>query len=632
VIGGSLLLIAWLVPSAVTELNGPERRVILNLDGRKIRAKEFNHWQLEHEALRRLLLGVGVPQTTEHYMLLTELADRGGYISSAADGRASIREIAEQRSRMLEIEKMREQFPQIPAQYLSQFVRPEMIQAGATLQVEILNQGLSRAAGSSLTEHEIETGLARLRGISRLLSSYQRTARVSNPRALIEAKRRLDRTTIDYVLVSADRNIGEVGEPTDADLQAHLTEFKTFKPGEGEFGLGYLLPLRAKIQYLVLDRAKIATKVQPDIKELKRIFRESYTPAKPGETFDEARASLESQYKNKIVDQILSLADQIYRTEIAIATRQLQEDPNTGLRKLPDDWNQKRPNLDAIAKRIVEWVAEKTKPDATRPGIVIDLPEVKTEDAQFLTRTELANLPGIGASSRLRGSLRESFPDYILSVRELTPKSTVTLQTGIPFEEPTKDAAGNAYYTLVLDTRAESVPTSVDEARQLLTTDWKRLKAYKLLAERDIEALRQKAIAEGVAPLDPSAFRSNVNVTRAEISPASADIDLPVFRDAVIAVSDKLDPTKDIGVLEASARTFAVPLPQKLGVAIGIVKNLSPLTLEAYRRDSAIISQIQSTELSELEDSPFTIERLKARLNARFTNEKEDAAPKDTAS
>ncbi|MBC7771617.1 MAG: hypothetical protein H7210_03905, partial [Pyrinomonadaceae bacterium] len=350
------------------------------------------------------------------------------------------------------------------------------------------------------------------------------------------------------------------------------------------------------------------------------------------------RPALEQQFKNKTVDRILGYADQIIKTEIEAGTRALTEDPSTGLRKLPENWVTTRPDFSKISQRVVEWVAQKTKPDATRPGITIDPPEVKTEDAQFLTAADMAALPGVGGSMRLRGSVREPFAEYVLSVRELNPKSTLTLQAGVPFEEPTRDSMGNVYYTFVLETRAESTPSSVAEARSLLVKDWKRLQAYKSLSERDAEALRLKGIAEGISSLDAkpapepgkpapvSGFKSNVNVTRAALSPSNPDTDLPIFRDAVFAAASKLDPTRDVSDTEAASRTFVVLLPQRLGLAVGVVKALSPLTVEGFRQQEANIARrIQSDELTDTKENPFTVERLRQRLNVKSPNEKFDA-------
>lgn len=627
VIGGSLLLIAWLVPSAMQEwVNNPQRRVLMTVDGHKVRAKEYDQWQKEYVAIRRLMLETDMLQSAEHYMLLSKMAERAGLVGSAAEGRASIPDIAEQRARFVELQKIYQENPsyaQFPPSLVSQIMDPAKVQAQIAVQQAMLESSLQQAAESPLSEKEIEKALARLRGIARLTSQYTRVARVSKPRVMLEAGRQLEKATVDIVLVSADRNVASVAEPDDATLQEHLTRFKDQRPGEGEFGIGYLLPERAKVQYLVLDRAKISAKITPDIKELKRVFRDEYTPAKPGETFEEARPALERQYKNKVVDQILGFADQSFRTEVALATRQLPEDLDTGLKKLPADWAQQRPDMSRLANRIVAWVEEKTKPDATRPGIRIDPPEVTTLSSKFMTRDELLVLPGIGPSTRQRGSARESFADYVLSVRELKPKTSSSLQTGIPFEEATRDAQGNAYYMCVLETRGESVPASVDEARDRLVREWKKLQAYTAMAANELDALKQKGAAEGLASLDDksalSGLKSNLSVSSQVISPPAADIDLPLLRDAILDVARKFEPTQDVSAVDVSERTFVVPLPQKLGVIVGVVKAITPVTIEAFRQSQLrLASGLQSEETRNLKDYPYSIERLRKTLRVEF--------------
>ncbi|MGE3106893.1 MAG: hypothetical protein AB7G11_10225 [Phycisphaerales bacterium] len=637
VVGGSLLLIAWLVPSAMHELNNPERRVVMHVNGHKVRAKEFAQWQKEFAALRNLLGGNTLFTTAEHYMLLSKSAERAGLVGGPAEGRAAIPQIAEQRGQLEAVSEFYQQNPSlrsIDPSYIARFIDPAKVAAATAKEEALLNDNLQQAANSPLSTREIEIALARLRGIARLTSQYTRVARVSRPRALLEAKQALEHVTVDAIFVSADRNLSEAGEPDDAALLAHMDRFKGNKPGEGEFGIGYLLPPRVKIQYMRLDRAAIAKKISPDIKDLKRLFREDYTPAKPGETFEEARPALDRLYREKVINDILGYADQRFRTEIALATRGLSEDPDTGLRKLPADWASQRPDMSGLAHQIVAAVEEKTRSEGSSAGIRIDAPEVTTLESQFLTRDELQALEGIGTSSRLRGSTQESFADYVLSVRELAPKSTQLLQVGVPFDQPTRDAAGNVYYITVLDARGESVPGSVTESRSRLVKEWKRLQAYQLLADRDLEALKQRAISEGLASLDerkptipgqpapPTDIKSNLNVARDSISPPAPNLDVAAFRDRVFEIASKFSPTQDLSAVDVAERTVAVPIPQNLGVGVALIKSITPVTFEAFRQNQArLVMQLLNEETRDLQDSPYTLERLRKSYHVTFPNE-----------
>ena len=71
----------------------------------------------------------------------------------------------------------------------------------------------------------------------------------------------------------------------------------------------------------------------------------------------------------------------------------------------------------------------------------------------------------------------------------------LTIQTGVPLTETfLQDGQGNRYYMTVLAVRGESAPDSVDEKRELLVKDWKKIRAFEGLKAREnvvIEGLQQ---------------------------------------------------------------------------------------------------------------------------------------------
>src|SRR6185503_7657164 len=163
------------------------------------------------------------------------------------------------------------------------------------------------------------------------------------------------------------------------------------------------------------------------------------------------------------------------------------------------------------------------------------------------------------------------FAQYALSVRELMPTTAFALQVGLPSPEPVKDREGNVYYFTVLDARKESAPLSVEDARDLLVRDWKRLQAFEIL-KRDVEGFKQKAIAEGLDALDPAyqppaagatpvpspLVKRGTSVTRGGVTPRAEELDTQQLRDRVMEAAEKLDPTKPADSFPIADRTLLI--------------------------------------------------------------------------
>jgi hypothetical protein len=629
VVAGVMLMIAFLVPGAIQEWGRQRANVtVMKIGQRKVSAKEHHELTMEYEVLARLAGGTlpmfGITEGPEQWILLAELAERGGYTGAPTDGDDVMTDLGRTRGMM-----------RLRAQYGDQLFNSLMgnPQFAGMLQGEIDNdiiatkQNYDRVRGEArLTEDQMHMAFARFRGIQRYIQAYTGIARVSTPRALIRGERELEGAQVEYIFFPADTRLADIGEPDAAALDALLTKYKDTRPGQGEYGLGYLLPPRVKLEYIVLDYAKIAAKVTPDLMEVRRRFNEN-PPA--GKSFDEARGGIEATVRNEVVERVMNAAAEFIRTRVSLATRTLAEDGQ--FKALPADWESKRPKLSAMPEEIAKYVLEKTSVGG-KPGVRIDPPEVVVRDDAYLTNDELDKLEGIGRSSLTRGQRQFPFSDYALAVHELVPTTPLTLQVGIPADEGTHGPDGSRYFFTILDARVESAPKSVDEVRARLTSDWKRIQAYRLLADQDAAALRAKAVAEGLMSIDetrktpvepgkapPPGKVKSTRVTRTVVGNGDPDINTDSFRVATIDVAEKLDPLVSADTYPADARTFSVPLPEKLGIAIVRIRSLVPLTVEDFRaRQMALSNSIQLDEFRSLDGNPLSVDRLKQRLNVRY--------------
>ncbi len=267
--------------------------------------------------------------------LLAELAQRGGYVG-APSGQEMVEEIGRARG-MLRMQNQYRDFINNPQ--LASFFESQIQQ-----DVDAARAAYPRISSElRMTDLQIETALAKFKGVQRLIRGFTQAARVSNPRAVLRAERDLEAAQVEYIFIPADRRLAEIPEPDDAALQAFMEKYKNVKPGEGEYGVGYLLPERVKLEYLVLDAAKIGDKIVPDLRELRRRYSAQVSqPGQPAQTFEEARPGIEQQLKREMVDRVIAAARETIHLKVSQATRKLPDDSQYKI--LPEDWASKRPD------------------------------------------------------------------------------------------------------------------------------------------------------------------------------------------------------------------------------------------------------------------------------------------------
>jgi hypothetical protein len=111
----------------------------------------------------------------------------------------------------------------------------------------------------------------------------------------------------------------------------------------------------------------------------------------------------------------------------------------------------------------------------------------------------------------------------------------------------------------------------------------------------------------------------NGKVTRNSISSHDPEVSIDTFYVAVLDAAAKLDPKTPPDNIDAAEKIFVVPVPQKLGIAVVKISSLAPLTTESYRQQQQrIATMYQAEEIRDLKENPFTLERLRKRLNAEY--------------
>lgn len=627
---GVLLIITFLFSGTVDLFRpDPRKQKIAEIAGRPYLALDADHAARDYELLRDLAPGFVIGELdirdSLHWKLLVTEAERAGLIGERADGADPdwLNDLATTEAAVM----IRLQYRDSPG--LANFIlsNPSFMRQDIDRTLERFETSRPRLVERArLSEDQYDLILAQLRGVTRLVNTYTRAARLSDVRTTIDAADLFDATFADALLLPADLVLDQHPAPTEQDIQAHFAAYAAAEPGTGTHGFGYVQPARVKLEWMELNRAAVFGAVQLDPLEVARHYQRNRDKF-PGE-YDAERPRIESTLREAKVDQVFAQFDALYKSRLKSAARGL--DVRNFVRVLPDDWAQRRPAFNALAEDLRNTVTELT-------GVPIPLPTVNIRVAQWTRLADARFLPGIGESVLPSGARTVPFTDLLTQVHEINPASVANLQVGFPFELfLTTRATGNRYYLCVLDARTPSPPDSIDEVRDQVVRDLRAKAAYDALASR-LDEFRALAASAGLDALAatfarpaadntpevpaPSVLR-NIRVSRRFAGDASSRaLDVPEFRDAVMARVRTLGLTTPPTDANRAERTLAVALPASLSVAVAQTTYPAPMTRENLRtigdQGFRMLLREESADAAPDAENPFSLAALKQRLNYR---------------
>lgn len=641
IIGGSLLMVVFLVEGALSRCgNDPNRAVIMVVNGRKVRSPEFREAMRERQILEGFFVLANPQDRTffsrslgiegnEHWYLLSMEAKRAGLVGGPQDGRGWIPTLAE--------EVVRARYSLVAAQYLQ---TPEGQQAirDTAAGMDFARSQLAMSSGedpgrAAFTEEDVDQALATFRGVYRMREQYINAfARVSDRRVMLEADRILPSAHIDYIFVPSMRLISQMPEPTEEELATHFAEYREKKATESDNGVGYVQPPRVKVSYVKLDRMLLFTVVQPTLVEVYDRFLEN-NPSGTREQFEEVRAALQREIQAQKVEQVLDAATRVISAEVAKKVARLPKRDDYFV--LPADWDRIGPKWPEIIDTVVQRVQSEV-------GVTIPAPEIKTLDTKWQNRFDLSSEPGIGSAAVTIGTQRANFPTYALSVREIAGDNVSRLQVGVP-SQMLIDAAGDRYFFTVLDARKEGPADSMEEIREVVVNTKKSLDAFEVL-KREAEEYKSRAVAAGLEALtevglDPSSelnknpliVQKNLTVARTGTKPQDQVITVDTFLDTLVDEASKLDPLVPPESIELAQRIHAIPIPERLGLAVVKINGYTPATDQLFnQREAVVVARLQNEAFMLAQDTPFSYERMKAKYKVVFPGRRGTTADAST--
>lgn len=340
-----------------------------------------------------------------------------------------------------------------------------------------------------LSQTELRLAVGHAVAISRLVSMTLDSVPVSVPHMEVFADRRASALQVSYFVL--DANVAPLGAtPSEDAIKKQFDAYKSvvassitgIAPTEinaHHYPFGYKYPDRVIVEYIKFDRAWLKDHFKPTNKDFEEAYK--YYSTHQSEFADDGGAvATQPAIKpfEKVSNQLLQ--------------KQLDDRIGTFLKKVTDT---------ARDLASAPWKDAETE-KGFRKG-VMDKPLVSYDDivkaintnpeyegftlthgthTDFLDKTGLKALKGIGGAEFATQSAQFSFADMALGVKELDPApgptSRLYLQLGV--EAPlVQDADGNVYLYRVVKAEKSHEPASVNEVRGQVVADLAKLAAYE---------------------------------------------------------------------------------------------------------------------------------------------------------
>jgi hypothetical protein len=676
VVFGSLLMVAFLMPQAIQRLGqNPRGPVVAKMGDKPLRSLDFQLASQELRFIRNVapqfvspggMLGFDEDADNDaHWILLTKAANDAGVTGEDGDGKDWVPQLLQLMAEQIAQADAYQQYGQLAAQIWSlpafaqtrsQMINDVYVNQLLPNQQQVL---LNAARDAGLQSDQLDTALAKLRGIFRLIVTHNQMARLSRPRSEQEAKSIGDQAIADALFLSSSLVESEIAEPTEEQLQAHFERFRDTRAIDGEYGFGYLMPPRVKLEVLKLDHDAIANAVTLDPVAVSRRWQRNKVEF--GEDFTIAKPLVEKQLRNEFADEVLRKADRHIKAFTYRARDKLER--NGDYYVLPENWDEIRPTLEQTADYVIEQV-EKDVHSEGNADFFMPRPVVTVLAGNWYTYTDLQAEDAIATAAVAIAKQRVPIAQLVFAVHEFEPPVEVGFQVGLPAVNlVASDAQNSHYFFTVLAAQDESPAATLDEVREKAIADYKRLAAYELLVSRSDE-FKQLAITGGLQavsdlfakegdPLaaniagpdpegtDPAAKEDATAVPGPPVQeklvvgdpamvqslPGEANDEL--FRTAVLEAAAAIDPLTPPDEINPESAVVVVPLPARLGVELGRIRQPRPLTIETYRVLYLQASQrLVGTELRDAmieASNPFSLGRLEERYDWVYVKARNDA-------
>lgn len=582
----ALLLVVFLAPTAVTRCGrtdaSPSTVWATTSDGASVTLKDLSDMRAQLAVLEVLRdpisTRLGVTKNADHWWLLVKEAKDAGLVGGAGDGRNFLEQAAA---------------------------------SGGRTADDLLGQ---LASSSRQPAQVVLQALANLRGVERLLRATQGAPRLSAARQRMAARELLTDVSGDAVAIDAAA-VGDavpVPPPTPEQLAATFERGKSSLPGAGPAGIGYRLPDRMRIEWLVVPAGSIARSLEKDPAlgpvELRKEFRRNpasfgvpaadLEPGKPAPSYEAFAPRVRSDVERRLVKERLE--------KLAAAVRDwdrkvMKDIPaEGGFAKLPEDWATRRPGLDQLGAEL-----------ASRFGV--DAPIAGSSGDAWFTVADVDANPFLGKATSSDFGQPQRVSDLVRSLREFQADGRFPVQAGTVGPVATTPTDDLVVWRVTAADPSHD-PAGMAEVIDAVTRDATAQARYDALAAKvaDIEAEARGGGLDALA----SKYGTSV-LPAAGVHLADAAV-LRQYRirfpgglpkvgqdtDAIRAVVSKavsLPGDLPVSAVPEADRTLAVAVPSKLTVLAFRINGVRPLSIEEFREieaSGALVTAILQDEPS----------------------------------
>ena len=563
-VGGTLLLITFLVPQAITGLSqasatGGSTWAKLNSNGERVTARQLLDLQKELRVLQgtigpqnplRLL---GADSNPGHWYLLTREADAAGLIGGPAEG-----------LRSLEAVMTNEQITQEQALAL-----------------------MSASTGQS--QDMVLNTMAKANGVVRLLNLIEASARFSDQRLRQSAAKLLLGVSGDVVIIDAsnpDTGV-DVPTPTAEQLQEQLDKHAD-QLADAQNQFGYRLPDRLKLEWLIIPsdliRESVSSSSDMNNIEMRKYFQRNIdqfsgdplaTTAPDFNTFKEA---VRIQMLEQLVDKKTRQIEKYASDQLQLGRRGLQK--TSGYYVFDQQWLDQRETFEQLGQKISS--------EFKLPPLTVGSTE------EWIQPGDINQLEIVGEATTDRfGSTPTRISQLTPMAKEFSQDATIPIQQNIA--GPATRTSGNDIVLFrITETDPSREPTDLEEVREQVEQDTIALERFDKLKNMS-DSIRQQAIDKGLQSV-ASSFDSKLTFVS-----QLREADMQFLRSGLIfpgqipglgrsenVVSEIVDQAStlpmdtNISELPVSERLMVIPDEQTLSLVIFKISDLYPMTQEDF--------------------------------------------------
>ncbi len=631
VVGGSLLMVVFLVPQAIQQLGqNPSNIPYARIDGQVISYEDLSEarddWQRVNQILGEAVMVLQI-QDVDHWMMLVHEAEKYGLIGGPTDGALGVNFFAEYVGLSFAIQEAQRNpwFYQDPDQFQS-LVERQTSQALAAFQTRL------QTASTGTPEIFYYRAIAKLRGIERLLDSYNSLAGDSIPEIQLAGADMYDRVTANIGIIPASAFRPNPSTLDATAVQAHFEAYRDINPGEGEFGFGYLQPDGVKYEMLRINADAIRQTLQAEPADELEYFRRNQGNYGT-RTFEEARDRVRADYLNSLVKQRMDKIAADLGREITRAEQALPADRSAArYRVVPEDYV--GPTLEsyaAIARDSAGLEGEAAE------ALVTIIPA----DESFRGAAEIEETDLRGAEFVVTTNERIRLARVLLGAKEFSADERLDIQQGLLFGPLVISSVGGVndlLFVRILETRQEGPAESLAEVEERVREDLATLRGYEELSQR--ADMFREAFADGginwfntmqFAGSPDSSQYLNAVIGLETVQLASGtelfELSTSAFPEGVISKARQLNPMQPIEDQPMDARTVGVLMPSNLSLGLASIESFRPVTNDRIREGATVLRQRVVREAQSLSTvAPFSFDSLAARLGFERLDVNQDDA------